>query len=392
MKKNIFKYLCLFAWLFLIFIPFLKQHTNILPREFVADDLRGYFPPVDSAHFSLQNWMDGKYQNQQEEFLKRDLKIRPYAIRVNNQLHYNVLGEIRRTIVEGKDGYLFESNYIHAMQGLDFLGTKKIEKQVKKLKAVADYLEKENDVEIIVAIALDKARFLKEKLPEQYDLENVDSTNYETYLDFLVKNKIHVLDFNQYFLDQKENTEHAFATKHGVHWSLFGGLLAADSIQSYIGKLKGKEDEINRLDKSEITKTTKVRKEDDDIGKSINLYYPLESDTFSYFEHYLFENKKPYKPNVALVGDSFCWTIWGQDIPHHYWGDSSLFLYYYHEIYDPKWTPLNGTKLKQEQKLPFVKRQDVIVLLYTPMNMNDLGSGFIDETYDLIFKNKNNDN
>ena len=378
--------------LFLIFIPFLRQHTNILQNKFVADDLRGYFPPVDSAHLSLQNWMDGKYQNQQEEFLKRDLKIRPYAVRVNNQLHYDLLGETRSTIVEGKDDYLFEAMYIRSLQGLDFIGTKKIEEQVEKLKAVSDFLKKENDVDIIITIALDKARFLKEKLPEQYDLENVDSTNYETYLHYFEKNNFHVLDFNQYFLDQKENTEHTFATKQGVHWSLYGGLLAADSIQSYIGKLKGKENEINHLNKSEITKTTEARKEDDDIGQSINMYYPLEADTFSYFENYLVQpkNQKPYKPNVALVGDSFCWTIWGQDIPHYYWGDSSLFLYYYREIYDLKWTELNGTRLMDEQKLPFAKMQDVIVLLYTPMNMNDLGSGFIDETYDLIFSEKEN--
>lgn len=374
--------------LILIFIPFLKQHTNILHREFVADDLRGYFTPVDSVHFSLENWMEGEFQNQQEKFLKRDLKIRPYAVRVNNQLHYDLLGEIRNTIVEGKDGYLFETMYIRSLQGLDFIGTNKIKEQVEKLKTISDFLKKENDVDIIITIALDKARFLKEKLPEQYDLENVDSTNYETYLHYLKQNNFHVLDFNQYFLDQKKNKEHAFVTKHGVHWSLYGGLLAGDSIQSYIGKLKGKENEINHLDKNEIIKTTEVRKEDDDIGQSINMYYPLESDTFSYFENYLVQekNQKPYKPNVALIGDSFCWTIWGQDIPHYYWGDSSLFLYYYREIYDIKWTELNGTGLKEEQKLPFVKKQDVIILLYTPMNMNDFGSRFIEETYDLIIK------
>jgi hypothetical protein len=393
--KNKIKYIILLFTLFLILIPFIKQHTNILHHYLVADDLRGYFPPIDSAHFTLENWMDGTYQNQQEQFLKSDLKIRPYAVRVNNQFHYDALGEIRNTIVEGKDGNLFEANYIHSLQGLDFIGTKKIAEQVEKLKAIADYLKKENDVDIIVTVAMDKAIFFKEKLPEHYDLENVDSTNYETYLHFLKKaneesseNKIHVLDFNQYFLDQKEKSAHALATKHGVHWSLYGGLLATDSIQSYIGKLKGKENEINRLVKSEITKTTEVRKEDDDIGQSINLYFPLEPDTFSYFENYLVADKKPYKPNVALIGDSFCWTIWGQDIPHHYWGDSSLFLYYYNDIYDIFFTEksISGSKFTENKKLPFVERQDVIVLLFTPMNMNNLGNGFIDETYDLIFK------
>lgn len=382
--------------LLLIFIPFLKQHTNILHNYLVADDLRGWFPPVDSAHLSLENWMDGTYQNQQEKFLKSDLKIRPYAVRVNNQLHYDALDEIRNTIVEGKDGYFFEAMYIRSLQGLDFIGTKKIEEQVEKLKAIAAYLKKEKDIDIVVTIALDKARFFREKLPEQYYLENLDSTNYETYLHFFEKsneasdtNKIHLIDFNQYFLDQKEKTEYALATKNGVHWSLYGGLLAADSIQSYIGKLKGKENEINRLNKSEITTTTEVRKEDDDIGQSINLYSPLESETYSYFENYLVQPKdqKPYKPNVALVGDSFCWTIWGQDIPHYYWGDSSLFLYYYRDIYDIYFDErsISGSKFTENKKLPFVQRQDVIVLLFTPMNMNDLGGGFIEDTYDLIF-------
>ena len=50
------------------------------------------------------------------------------------------------------------------------------------------------------------------------------------------------------------------ATKQGVHWSLYGGMLAADSIQSYIGKLKGKENEINHLNKSEITKSFQTMK------------------------------------------------------------------------------------------------------------------------------------
>ena len=147
---------------------------------------------------------------------------------------------------------------------------------------------------------------------------------------------------------------------------------------------------VNRLDKSEITKTTDARKEDDDIGKSINLYYPLRPDTFSYFEHYLFPNAKEYRPNIALIGDSFCWTIWGQDIPHQYWGDQTLFLYYYHEIWDTKWSELSGTKLAKEQKLPFAIQQDVILLLYTPMNMKNLGSDFIDDMYELIQEKNDN--
>jgi len=385
--QKIIKYSCLFALLFLLLIPALKEHTPLLNREFNMEPLKGWFPPVDSAKFSQKNWFNGSYQKQQEEFLKRNLKIRPYAVRMSNQIHYNALGEIRRDIVEGEDNYLFETGYIHALQGKDFIGTQKIKEQADKLKVVADFLKKENDVEVIVTIAFDKARFYKDKLPKQYDLENADSTNYDTYLHFLQKNKIHVLDFNQYFLDKKNETEHNFGTKHGIHWSLYGGLLATDSIIGYVEKLKGKE--ITRIDKSEITKTTQPRKEDDDIGQSINLYYPLQPDSFSYFEHHLFQEKKEYKPNVAIIGDSFCWTIWGQDIPHHYFGEETFFSFYYRDIYDVKWTPdISIPKFREEKKLlSTFQKQDVIVLLYTPMNMSTLGSGFIDEMYEMVMMN-----
>mgnify|MGYP000727933735 CR=1 FL=1 len=149
MKEKV-KYILLFTLLFLVLTPFLKQHTNILQNKFVADDLRGYFPPVDSANFSLQNWMDGKYQSQQEEFLKRNLKIRPHAVRVNNQLHYDILDEIRSTIVEGKDGYLFETMYIRSLQGLDFIGTKKIEEQVEKLKVALELISPEEKMILLL--------------------------------------------------------------------------------------------------------------------------------------------------------------------------------------------------------------------------------------------------
>jgi len=388
MIQKIIKYICFFALLFLLLTPALKQHTPLLNKECNVESLKGWYPPVDSAKFSQKNWFNGNYQKQQEEFLKRNLKIRPYAVRVSNQIHYDWLGEIRRDIVEGEDNYLFETGYIYALQGKDFLGAQKIKEQSDKLKEVSDFLKNENDVDVIVVVAFDKARFYKDKLPKQYDLENVDSTNYETYLHFLKNNNIHVLDFNQYFLENKNKTEHNFGTKHGIHWSLYGGLLATDSIIGYIEKLKGKE--ITRLDKSEITKTTQPRKEDDDIGQSINLYYPLQPDSFSYFEHHLLEKKKEYKPNVALIGDSFCWTIWGQDIPHHYFGEETFFSFYYRDIYDVKWTPdISIPKWREEKKLlSTFQQKDVIILLYTPMNMNTIGSGFIDEMYELINEKK----
>ena len=383
MKNKIIKYCCLASLLFLLLIPIIKQHTGLLVHEFEVDELKGWFPPVDSAHFSIKNWWNGDFQNKKEAFLKRDLKVRPFAIRANNQMHYDILKEIRTDIIEGEDGYLFEKGYIEDLLGHRFIGEKRIKNQAEKLKFISEKLKKEKDVDVIVAVAISKALFHKDKLPKQYKLNPDAKTNYEEYLKEFKKQDIHVLDFNQYFLEQKEKTDHVLSPKYGIHWSQYAGMLAADSILNYIGQLKGKE--VTPIIKKELVKSTEARKEDEDIGQSINLYRPLASENYSYFNSYLpFNAKKEYRPNIVLVGDSFSWTIWGNDIPHHLWGEETLFLYYYKEVWDTKWSELSGSKLKDEQIKPFAENADAIVLLFTPMNMNDLGSGFIDKTFEKL--------
>ena len=387
MKNKIIKYCCLASLLFLLLIPIIKQHTGLLVHAFEVDELKGYFPPVDSAHFSIKNWWKGDFQNNKEAFLKRDLKIRPFAVRANNQMHYDFLKEIRTDIIEGEDGYLFEDSYIEDMIGLRYIGDKKIKDQSNKLKFISEKLKAEHDVEVIVAVAISKALFHKDKLPKQYQLNENAKTNYEEYLKEFKKQGIHFLDFNQHFINQKGKSKHIFSTKFGIHWSQYAGMLAADSILNYIGKLKGKE--VTPIVKNELVKSREARKEDEDIGQSINLYRPLESENYSYFNSYLpFNSKKEYRPNIVLIGDSFSWTIWGNDIPHHLWGEETLFLYYYNEVWDTKWSDLSGSKLKDEQIKPFAENADAIVLLYTPMNMNNLGSDFIDKTFEKL-QNKN---
>ena len=138
MNKKVIKYCCLGALVILLSWPMFKEHTLFLSNTLEVEPLKGYFPPVDVAGFSLKTWMDGSYQKKQEAFLKQNLKIQPYATRVNNQLHFDVLSEIRSDVVEGKDDYLFGARYLGAIQGRDFIGSDKIKTQCKKLAFVRE--------------------------------------------------------------------------------------------------------------------------------------------------------------------------------------------------------------------------------------------------------------
>jgi len=366
----------------LLYVPMVKEHTSLFDSKFNAPSLKGYFAPVDSVKLTLGEWKDGSLQQKAESFLKHNLKIRPFAVRLNNQLHYDMLGEIRSSIVEGKDGYLFGARYVGAIQGRDYLGKDSIVSQVKKLKAVSAYLKEQNNTDLIIAIAFDKSWFHKDKLPARYDLTKTVSTNYETYLNTFEEEGINFIDFNKYFLSQKESTQHSLSTKSGIHWSTYGGTIASDSLLHFIGQLKNKE--VNEMAKNKVVVTNDPRKKDEDIGQSINMWRTLPKDTFSYFEDYIQLDTSKYRPNVALIGDSFGWTIWGEDIPHKYWGNESMFMYYYNQAWFTDKSKAQGLWLNEENKMDFALQQDAIVLLYTPMNMNVLGSGFIDYMYEKL--------
>jgi len=382
MKALIIKYCCLSALLLLLSMSLLKEHTPWLNNYFNVQALQGYFPEVEKLKLSKQTWFDGSFQKSKEEQLKRDLKIRPYAVRVNNQLHFNVLDEIRSDVVKGEEGYLFGARYIGAIQGRDFIGSQKIKVQCEKLAVIRDTFKNRFDTDIIVVLAYDKSRYFKDKLPKRYDLVNVDTTNYEMFVKYLQEENIYTIDFNKYFIEQKDKTEHRLGSKNGIHWTSYGGILAADSLLNFIGSIKGKN--VNRIYKGEIFETTIVKGKDNDIGESLNLYTDLETQTFSYFENYIKMDSAAYKPNIALIGDSFCWTIWEQEIPHNYWGDNSMFMYYFNQIWKTKADESPGAFIDKAESLNYFTDKDAIVLLYTPMNLNIFGNEFVDEMHKIV--------
>jgi len=370
------------ALLLLLSMSLLKEHTPWLNNYFNVQALQGYFPEVEKLKLSKQTWFDGSFQKSKEEQLKRDLKIRPYAVRVNNQLHFNVLDEIRSDVVKGEEGYLFGARYIGAIQGRDFIGSQKIQAQCEKLAVIRDTFKNRFDTDIIVVLAYDKSRYFKDKLPKRYDLVNVDTTNYEMFVKYLQEENIYTIDFNKYFIEQKDKTEHRLGSKNGIHWTSYGGILAADSLLNFIGSIKGKN--VNRIYKGEIFETTIVKGKDNDIGESLNLYTDLETQTFSYFENYIKMDSAAYKPNIALIGDSFCWTIWEQEIPHNYWGDNSMFMYYFNQIWKTKADESPGAFIDKAESLNYFTDKDAIVLLYTPMNLNIFGNEFVDEMHKIV--------
>ena len=80
-----------------------------------------------------------------------------------------------------------------------------------------------------------------------------------------------------------------------------------------------------------------------------------------------------------MIGDSFCWTIWGQHVPHEYWDKESSFLFYNRELWELTESEFHGTSVDQEKRNQLLEDKDVVLLLYSIFNLNNLGTGFIDD-------------
>ncbi len=381
-NRTFVKYLCIgLIWL-VIALPALLQQSKTLQSIFKVEPLQGYIPPIDPVDKTISAFLEGKFQSQVEANIKKESAFSPFAIRLNNQIHKDLFNELGAGIVLGKDDYLFEKLYLEARLGVNFIGRDSIREQARKLSEIRLKLQEEKGVELLIAIALDKSLFYHEKLPDQYKFNDTITTNYHTFLSYFDLYKMPYIDFNPHFLSLKEELDHKLATRTGIHWSLYGSLMAADSVLNRVGNML--DVSVNKLDFSQTNKTTIPRKEDEDIVQSANLLAPTKGDTFSYVEYYFKPKEESEKPNILLIGDSFCWPIWNQYVPHEYWGPESKFLYYFNQIWQTNPTNIHGTQISEKQKLEFTYEADAIVLLYTPMNFNTLGNGFIDDLYRLL--------
>lgn len=350
---------------------------GIVFPNYSISPLGGYYEKEEKPRLTLNSFVNLAYQTKFETHLKQEAFLYPLAVRTSNQCKYELFGELRPGIVEGDDGYLFESLYIESLQGDNFVGQDSVDQLAIRLKQITDSLQVESGKQVLVALAINKAFLHQDKLPSDAEIIDKTSTNYKSYLNAFDRLDIPYIDFNAYFSESMKTSAHQLTTKNGVHWSKYGALIAADSINRAIGGLLNKELNSISFDSLIVTNTPAI--EDIDIAASLNLLHTPSPEKYTYVQEYLSVDSAKYKPKVLLIGDSFAWTIFNQYVPHEYWHAESNFLYYYKQLWQVDPTNLHGTWTKDFQRKELISNVEVILLLYSPMNMNDLGSGFIEE-------------
>ncbi len=373
LKNSIFIIFCL-----ALFIPVIQSSFSVFHER----PLQGSFVSVDKPTLKYARWMNGSYQDSIELYLKENIGLGSFLIRLNNQLDYSLFNKsnAKKTIV-GKSGFLFEESYIYAHRGDDFQGRANLSKRIKKLKLVQDQLQ-DMGIEFVFIIAPGKASFHEEYIPDYYHMETADSTNYETVHNELILQNINHIDFGQYFLEIKQQSPYPLFPKNGIHWSYYGVTLVMDSIANYIEK-KSNLDLVDFTSNEGIIvyNSNEIRGTDSDIGNALNLLHPPKSNIL-YYPDVVFNSSKKDKPNLLSIGDSFNNSFFNL-YPYYskLFSDSSRFWYYNQTVNWPESVAAENIAVKSLNVKQEIESRDIIMIVSTEQNLGNPGFGFQDFIY-----------
>lgn len=356
--------------LMVLLLPQLQSKFKI----FSIAPLNGSSEKIENPYISKTTWLNGSYQEQQEIAAKRSYGFNEVMVRIYNQWNYTFFKKTNTQWVEiGKEGYLYETNYIKAALGLDFIGEDSIQMQVERLKVIADTLKK-HQTDLVVVLAPGKGSFYPDYFPSQYNGVQPTTTNLEVFKKYFTKNGINYIDANSWFIDLKKTVhqKHKLYSKTGIHWSKYGEYLMADSLIKYLKATTQKPFPSIQLTKLEYS--NQLRDTDNDVWKGLNIYSTIEDFKMTYPQwkaaHTEFNLAK-----TLVIGDSYYFGLFKDGLSTNYLNNGE-FWYYCKEVYQ------NVNKTSQPLNLESIKKQalknDVIIIMCTDATLPRFGFGFIE--------------
>ena len=358
--------------LFILAAPFINNITGIV----TVDALSGAIVIPEATSFNLSKWFSGDYQLEEEKYVNETFGFRNFFIKINNQIAFSLFRKpYVNGVIIGKKDYLYEENYLKAYYGTDFIGTDSINHRMNRLKFIHDTLNKLNKTMIII-FAPGKGSFYPEYFPDD-QLRKKSITNYEYHLERSKQLGLNCIDFQRYFIENKNKSAYPLYPKFGIHWSNYGMCLVIDSVIHYIEKKRS-------IDMPEAywhdIKLGDADKTDYDIGAGMNLLFKLPYNELAYPVIQFEEDATKQKPSVLVISDSFFRGIHQMGIFNAF--SNSHFWYYNKEIYqetDKLFLKTSQVDLKDE-----IAKHDIVMLMCTDANLPKLGWGFIENTYDMF--------
>lgn len=355
-------YLLLLVCLLLV-LPAAQNHFHLIRER----DLDGYHvpkAPPDLRRLTKQSWLTGTFQDEFARALEDHTGFHKTLTRVNCQIDFSLFGVTHAPgFIAGKEGYLFEEDYIREYNGDFFIGERVIHEKVKLLKGVQDSLQA-NGIPLVVVFEPGKATYFPEYFPDRYR-KKPERSNYEQFIASSKAVGLNFLDLNHLFLKMKDTTRFPLFPKYGMHWSLYGVSKAMDTLVNTLTA-------VNRLTIPEFRVTgfrnfTRPRGTENDIGVILNLLWQLPPAPGVAPVLWFDNDPAKRKLNVLVIADSYYLNIvepYGRKLfrSQEYW-------YYNRKLY-PRHNVTPPRYVDKADLLKKLKQFDLILLMSSEINLH----------------------
>lgn len=362
MQRRLPTYLAIVLLLGLSF-PLLQQVTGLIYIRPLSGEV-----PADSSKID-HSWWSGGLQKTIEQRCTDSLRLRPACIRLRNQLEFSLTGKINAQDIYHYNGEFYRFPYINYSETAEFVGYEKVERQVRALKA----LERRLGKRVYVIIAPTKLHYSKEALPA-FNRTHSKRTNYHVYKQLLAREGIAVMDADQWFVEQKRTGHRPpLMAKAGVHWTLYGGALAMDSL---LKRCSNDSKIAYQRVQMQFDPGDKIYPEDVDATNLANLFFPPMENGLK-----LVHFPQPEQPKRRLlplvVSDSYFNVISWTPLHDQVLDPQTAFYYYFHTRFDranPAGKPIDRQQLNED-----IRKADCILLISDVQNLSRFGFGFIED-------------
>ncbi len=372
MEKERIKGFSVIVILAILILPLIQFWIGL----FQVKPLQGAVNKESDVLFTKAAWYDESYQKGKEKYLNQEFGFRNTLVRLNNQVYYALFKIAKANgVVIGKNNYLYEENYIKDYYGINYIGQKKIDEVTKRLTSI-DSVFKTLNKTLLVVFAPGKASYYPEYIPDNYEREG-EETNYKGYRKAIAKSGIKYIDFNEYFISQKNKSKFLLYPKTGIHWSDYGAIISLDSINRFLAKTRNYRPV--EIYWTEYVQQDSVSTIDSDIENGMNLLFEIKKPKLTY-PILKFNEEQRYKPKVLNVGDSFYWNVFAKGIAGRVF-DNASFGYYFKEIHSPLVGGIQdvaNVNLKE-----FINKHEVVMLMCTEATICNFPFDFDTKVYNL---------
>jgi hypothetical protein len=358
---------------FLLFVPMVQQLFRWIPTH----ELHGAFTKTEYLPLSLKTWWDGEFQVRADAYAVENFGCRNELIRVNNQVNYSLFHKINAAeVVEGKNGMLYEYKYIEAYTGREKVNEEDLDNRVRKLAALQEHFKREGKL-FAPIIYPGKASYYPECLPDSSTIVSA-RTNYVALVEKLNAAAVNYMDCNAWFKAMKDTTYAPLFTEIGIHWSQYGACLAMDSLVRFAAGAMDTTLNEFQWETRRPPLVDVVFFPDNDMESSLNIYSSLPHAPLAY-PVLKPTSQHAYRPQAAVFTDSFFFNIINLDWKPSIFSELSMY-YYNRELYP--WPGKKGTMPSQAEKMKALEQCDIILVMATEYNLDEIGWGIIDEAYD----------